>query len=179
MAGTRSLSLLTPTLLVRNTKYVPQWLGNHYQLSILPHKLRSYPLYRESPFIYYCLDYITFLSVSQNTVGLDGTEDFLVVACDGVWDVLNAEEMSEEVWKHFSSGRSKQSLAKGLVEAARREGSGDNMTVIVFFFPTFQMPTSPPSKKSADETSSPSGDGNTDTTGQQMDDTAEPGGGTN
>ena len=83
---------------------------------------------------------------SQNSVELDGSEDFLVVACDGVWDVLSAEEMGEEVGQHFSSGGTKQSLAQGLIEAAKREGSGDNMTVIVVYFDTFKMPTAPPSK---------------------------------
>ena len=67
-----------------------------------------------------------------------------MVACDGVWDVLNAEEMAQEAWGHFSRGGNKQTLAKGLIEAARREGSGDNMTVIVLYFDSFQMPTAPP-----------------------------------
>ena len=84
---------------------------------------------------------------SQNIVELDGTEDFLVVACDGVWDVLTAEEMAQEVWSHFSRGGTKQALARGLIEAARREGSGDNMTVIVHYFHTFQMPTGPPTNQ--------------------------------
>lgn len=75
---------------------------------------------------------------------LDGTEDFLVMACDGVWDVLDAEEMGQEVWKHFSTGGTKQTLARRLIEAARREGSGDNMTVIIHYFHTFQLPTAPP-----------------------------------
>lgn len=70
-----------------------------------------------------------------------------MVACDGVWDVLNGEEMAEEVWGHFSRGGSKQTLAKGLIEAARREGSGDNMTAIVLYFDTFQMPTTPPQQQ--------------------------------
>lgn len=67
-----------------------------------------------------------------------------MVACDGVWDVLNAEEMAQEAGGHFSRGGSKQTLAKGLIEAARREGSGDNMTVIILYFDSFQMPTAPP-----------------------------------
>ena len=80
----------------------------------------------------------------QTTVELDGTEDFLVVACDGVWDVLSAEEMAQEVWSHFSRGGMKQTLAQALIKAACREGSGDNMTVIVLYFDSFQMPTGPP-----------------------------------
>ena len=77
----------------------------------------------------------------------DGSEDLLVVACDGVWDVLSAEEMGEEITDHFSRGQAKQGLARSLIEAARREGSGDNMTVIVVYFDTFQMPAAPPSKQ--------------------------------
>ena len=103
-----------------------------------------------------------------------------MVACDGVWDVLNAEEMSEEVWKHFSSGGSKQSLAKALIDAARREGSGDNMTVIIYFFPTFEMPTSPPGNNISEDTSLPEGEGTADKqAAQDATTTAEPGGGTN
>ena len=70
---------------------------------------------------------------------LDGTEDYLVVACDGVWDVLDNKEMAEEVYRHLTQGGTKQNLARGIVDAARREGSGDNMTVIVVYFDTFQL----------------------------------------
>lgn len=73
------------------------------------------------------------------------------MACDGVWDVLDAEEMSQAVWKHFSQGGNKQTLAKGLIQAARQEGSGDNMTVIVLYFDTFQMPTAPAASKQSQE----------------------------
>ena len=56
-----------------------------------------------------------------------------------MWDVLNSEEIVEETYQHFSSGGSKQTLAKAVIDAARREGSGDNMTVIVIYFDTFQL----------------------------------------
>ncbi len=66
---------------------------------------------------------------------LDGTEDYLIVACDGVWDVLNEEEVVKCVNDHLARPEgSKQSVAKAIVEFARSEGSGDNMTVIVVFF---------------------------------------------
>ena len=40
---------------------------------------------------------------------LDGSEDYLVVACDGVWDVLNGEEIVKCVNTHLASpGGSKQ-----------------------------------------------------------------------
>ena len=33
---------------------------------------------------------------------LDGSEDYLVVACDGVWDVLNGEEIVKCVNTHLA-----------------------------------------------------------------------------
>ena len=74
-----------------------------------------------------------------------------MLACDGVWDVLDAEEMAEEVWQHFSGGGTKEMLARQLINAARREGSGDNMTVIIHYFHTFQLPTGPPPRKQTQE----------------------------
>ena len=90
---------------------------------------------------------------------LDGTEDYLVVACDGVWDVLNGEEVSECVYKHMSGGGSKQTVAKAIIEFARSEGSGDNMTVIVVFFSSFELvqPVSVASEHPGQENSSTTG----------------------
>ena len=70
---------------------------------------------------------------------LDGTEDYLVLACDGVWDVLSGEELHQCVYKHLSSGGSKSNVARAIVEFAREEGSSDNMTAIVVFLPSFQL----------------------------------------
>ena len=75
---------------------------------------------------------------------LDGTEDYIVIACDGLWDVLNGEEVMRCVYKHLSSGGSKQGVAKALVEAACKEGSTDNITVVVIFFGGFQLLEPPP-----------------------------------
>ena len=80
-----------------------------------------------------------------------------MVACDGVWDVLNCEEMAEEANNHFSSGGSKQNLAKRIVNAARREGSGDNMTVIIVYFETFQMPAAQPAPSGEEPHAEPDG----------------------
>lgn len=75
------------------------------------------------------------------TVDLDGSEDYLVVACDGIWDVVNGEEMSDCMRKHFLNGGTMVNAAKSVVEFARSEGSGDNLTAIVVFFKSFQPPS--------------------------------------
>lgn len=74
---------------------------------------------------------------------LDGTEEYLVLACDGVWDVVNNNEMRDCVNKHFLSGGKKQMLAKAICDFARNEGSSDNLTAIVVFFDGFQLPQPP------------------------------------
>ncbi len=86
-----------------------------------------------------------------NVADLDGTEDYLVVACDGIWDVLSMEEIVECVQTHLASpGGSRATVAKAIIQLAKSEGSGDNMTVIVSFFATFDslvpVPKEPPSE---------------------------------
>ena len=69
---------------------------------------------------------------------MNGTEDYLVVACDGVWDVLNGEEVVKCVDNHLSCrGGSKHTVAQAIIDFAKSEGSGDNMTAIVVFFNGF------------------------------------------
>ena len=72
------------------------------------------------------------------TFDLDGSEDYLVVACDGVWDVLSGEEVTQCVTLHLASNDgSRQTVARALVQFAKAEGSGDNMTAIVVYFKGF------------------------------------------
>ena len=69
-----------------------------------------------------------------------GNEEYLVIACDGIWDVVDGDEMTECVTKHFLSGGKKQALAKAICDFARDEGSSDNLTAIVVFFSKFVPP---------------------------------------
>lgn len=69
---------------------------------------------------------------------LDGSEDYLVVACDGLWDVLNGEEVVECVKSHLAKPQAKRhTVAESLVNLAKSEGSGDNITAIVVYFKGF------------------------------------------
>ncbi len=82
------------------------------------------------------------IGVGDVTVSdLDGTEDYLMLACDGIWDVLTMEEVVDCVQTHLTSpGGSHATVAKAIIQLAKSEGSGDNMTVIVSFFATFNPP---------------------------------------
>lgn len=66
----------------------------------------------------------------------------LVLACDGLWDVLNTREVTRLVASYVKEGKDPQTVAAALVERAERKwiqglGKGrvaDNITVIVVLF---------------------------------------------
>ena len=87
------------------------------------------------------------------SVELDGTEDYVVLACDGIWDVIRLSKIPQLVYAHLTGGGSKEMVAKSLVDHAKAEGSSDNMTAIVVFSDTFELKEPPQviSESSEDE----------------------------
>lgn len=86
---------------------------------------------------------------------MTGKEEYLVVACDGVWDVVDDQELVECIGNHLSKGNERHTTAKALVEFARSEGSGDNITAIIVFFNTASIttpPSQPPSSTATETT---------------------------
>ena len=77
---------------------------------------------------------------------MTGKEEYLVVACDGIWDVVDDQELVECITNHLSKGNERHTTAKALVEFARSEGSGDNITAIIVFLNTAPTVTTPPSQ---------------------------------
>uniref|UniRef100_A0A8C5P7M9 Protein phosphatase 1E n=1 Tax=Leptobrachium leishanense TaxID=445787 RepID=A0A8C5P7M9_9ANUR len=70
---------------------------------------------------------------SYNTV-LDGSEDYLILACDGFYDTVNPDEAVKVVSDHLKENNGDSSMvAHKLVASARDAGSSDNITVIVVF----------------------------------------------
>ncbi|XP_078451611.1 protein phosphatase 1E-like [Lampetra planeri] len=77
------------------------------------------------------------------SVRLDGTEDYLLLACDGFFDTVRPDEAVAVAAAHLRKSRDAGTaedegcrpagLAQRLVTAARDAGSGDNITVIVLF----------------------------------------------
>lgn len=64
---------------------------------------------------------------------LTGDEDFLILACDGLWDVVKPGEAVDLVVQHLAEGRDRSSVAKLLVDSAKSGGSNDNISVVVVF----------------------------------------------
>lgn len=64
---------------------------------------------------------------------LEGDEDFLILACDGLWDVVKPYEAVEFVYQYCAKGGERSSVAKLLVDSAKNGGSNDNISVVVVF----------------------------------------------
>ncbi|XP_041656704.1 protein phosphatase 1E [Cheilinus undulatus] len=80
---------------------------------------------------------------------LDGTEDYLILACDGFWDTVGPDEAVRVVSDHLQENSGDTTMvAHKLVASARDAGSSDNITVIVVFL---RDPRSPPPTSTEDE----------------------------
>ncbi|XP_020016356.1 protein phosphatase 1F [Castor canadensis] len=65
---------------------------------------------------------------------LTGTEDYLLLACDGFFDVVPHQEVTSLVRSHLLKQKGNGlHVAEELVAAARERGSHDNITVMVVF----------------------------------------------
>lgn len=80
---------------------------------------------------------------------LDGSEDYLILACDGFWDTVSPDEAVRVVSDHLQENTGDTTMvAHKLVASARDAGSSDNITVIVVFL---RDPRSPPPANTEDE----------------------------
>lgn len=63
-------------------------------------------------------------------------EDFLIVACDGLWDIMTdseAVQLVDEYCRDWNDGEKKAQVANYLVNEALRKGTADNVTVVVIW----------------------------------------------
>lgn len=63
---------------------------------------------------------------------VSGDEEFLILACDGLWDVVDPYTAVTTV-SEFIVQNSRDGAAKCLVDKAIKDGSMDNITVMVVF----------------------------------------------
>ncbi|XP_062874108.1 protein phosphatase 1F [Trichomycterus rosablanca] len=73
-------------------------------------------------------------AADTNTVQLCGDEDYVLLACDGFFDVLNPADVPALVLEALRKGKgSGEDVAQSLVAEAKAAGSSDNITVLVVF----------------------------------------------
>jgi serine/threonine protein phosphatase PrpC len=68
-----------------------------------------------------------------NIVKLSSYDRFIIIGCDGLWDVINNQDAIEYVQHIMDNNKNKKiNYAKALCEHAYKLGSLDNITVIVY-----------------------------------------------
>lgn len=65
---------------------------------------------------------------------VDPSHKFLILACDGLWDVMKHEEAADFVNKQRLQGKNANEVAKALVREALNKRTEDNVTIVVVFF---------------------------------------------
>jgi len=82
------------------------------------------------------------------TIVRNGTEDFIIVACDGLWDTVTPEEATGIVINHLKENQTRDgdldNLAAKLATVAKEKGSSDNITIIVILLKSVQELVVPP-----------------------------------
>lgn len=66
-------------------------------------------------------------------IELDGTEDFLILACDGLWDEMSPEDVISALYYNLSLDEPLDTVAAKLVHQSKLQGSEDNITAAVVF----------------------------------------------
>ncbi len=65
------------------------------------------------------------------------TDEFLILACDGVWDVLTSDKAVHFVRRRLlETGGDPQQAAEDLCQKALELGSGDNVSAVVVRLPS-------------------------------------------
>merc|ERR1711916_381188 len=65
---------------------------------------------------------------------LSEDDTFLILACDGLWDVLTPEDAVRMVKDHMDQGMDPQAIAETMTDWAYANGSTDNITVLLVTF---------------------------------------------
>uniref|UniRef100_M4BCU8 PPM-type phosphatase domain-containing protein n=1 Tax=Hyaloperonospora arabidopsidis (strain Emoy2) TaxID=559515 RepID=M4BCU8_HYAAE len=65
--------------------------------------------------------------------------DFLILACDGLWDTIKSKEAVKYVADRLSQGYSAKQASQSLANLAIRSGSSDNVSVVIVLLNTEQL----------------------------------------
>ena len=74
---------------------------------------------------------------------LDRSSDdqFLILACDGVWDVMSNLECTRYVLTALKKGVSLANTCEMVLDECLRKSSGDNMSIMIITFPGLPKPS--------------------------------------
>ena len=61
-------------------------------------------------------------------------DEFMILASDGLWDVVSPEEAVKRAQDAFAQGKSPTQVSEELCDLALRLGSSDNVTIVIVKF---------------------------------------------
>ena len=74
---------------------------------------------------------------------LSDDDEFMIIGCDGIWDVMSNEEAVGFVRRQLMQYNDPQRCATEVINQALRLHTSDNITVIVVCFPSRIEPPKP------------------------------------
>ncbi|KAL6653680.1 hypothetical protein ACP70R_008604 [Stipagrostis hirtigluma subsp. patula] len=82
------------------------------------------------------------LSAEPEVMTMDLTEDdeFLIIACDGIWDVFSSQTAVDFARRKLQEHNDPTACCKELVDEAIKRGSSDNLSVVVVCFNSMPPP---------------------------------------
>merc|ERR1712200_1276 len=66
---------------------------------------------------------------------IDEQDEFLVLACDGVWDVMTNEEICDFILGRLKVTDNLETIGNEVIDTCLYKGSRDNMSIIIITFP--------------------------------------------
>ncbi|XP_052275154.1 protein phosphatase 1B-like isoform X2 [Dreissena polymorpha] len=80
----------------------------------------------------------------------DSGDEFLVLACDGIWDVMSNEELCDFVRNRLQITGSMESICNQVIDTCLYKGSRDNMSIEIVTFQGAPKPSEEAIKKEAE-----------------------------
>merc|ERR1711934_1299071 len=79
----------------------------------------------------------------------ESRDEFLVLACDGVWDVMSNEEICSFIGHRMRVHDNLETICNEVIDTCLYKGSRDNMSIIIIAFPS--APKVDPAAQKVDE----------------------------
>ncbi|KAK9875420.1 hypothetical protein WA026_007813 [Henosepilachna vigintioctopunctata] len=71
----------------------------------------------------------------------DKADEFLILACDGVWDVMTNEELCQYIHSRLLVTGNLSEVTSQVIDTCLYRGSRDNMSIVLVIFPGAPIPT--------------------------------------
>ncbi|CAK9814010.1 Protein phosphatase 1B [Anthophora quadrimaculata] len=80
----------------------------------------------------------------------DEHDEFLVLACDGIWDVMNNEDLCNFIHSRLLLTDNLEAVTNQVIDTCLYKGSRDNMSIVLVTFPAAPKPSLEAQKKEAE-----------------------------